>query len=59
MTDLTKCNQRPECANPPVYRFTWPGCDEAAICNEHAGKLRTVADVLGLHVQLIPLEESE
>ena len=53
-----KCNQK-ECGDPPVYRFTWPGRDEEAICEAHEPKLRAVADALGLHLQLIPLEPED
>lgn len=50
------CNQM-GCAAPAVYRFTWPGKDEAGICEEHSRKLKSVADAIGCYVQLIPLTE--
>lgn len=49
-----KCNQS-GCDNPPAFRFTWPGRDEACICAIHALKLRGVAGGIGLYVQLIQL----
>jgi hypothetical protein len=49
-----KCNQS-DCDSPPVFRFTWPGKDEARICAIHAVKLRGVANAMGLYVQLIQL----
>lgn len=49
-----KCNQH-ECANPPAFRFTWPGKDEARICAIHAIKMRNIASAMGLYVQLIHL----
>lgn len=52
MTD--RCNQK-DCDAPAAFRFTWPGRDEAGICEEHVGKLRAVADAVGLYLQLIPL----
>ena len=55
-SDLTKCNQKPACANPPAYRFTWAGQDEAAICEEHAAKLRSICAAMGYYCQLIPLD---
>ena len=59
MSDLTKCNQKPACANPPAYRFTWAGQDEAAICEEHAAKLRNISAAMGYYCQLIPLAAPE
>ena len=50
-----KCNQK-NCENEGAYRFTWPGQDEEHICEEHAPKLRAVANAIGLHVQIIPIE---
>jgi len=55
MSDLTKCNQKPACANPPAYRFTWAGRDEVAICEEHAKRLHQIAEAMGYYCQLIPL----
>jgi hypothetical protein len=49
------CNQA-NCSNQGSYRYTWPGKDEAHICETCAPKLRRVAQAIGLHVQLIPLE---
>lgn len=47
------------CTNPPAYRFTWPGKDEACICEEHVKKLRGVVEILDLHLQIIPLKADE
>ena len=47
--DLTICGQ------DAIYRYTWPGRDEAFICEKHSKKLRAVADAMGLHLQLIPV----
>lgn len=43
------------CEMPPMFRFTWPGRDEAYICLEHAEKLKSIANALGFHLQLIPV----
>ena len=51
-----KCNQK-TCENEAAYRFTWPGNDEAGICEEHVGRLRDVSEAMGLHLQIIPLEQ--
>ncbi len=59
MSDLTKCNQKPACENPPAYRFTWAGQDEAAICEEHGRKLAGLAAAMGYYCQLIPLAAPE
>ena len=47
------------CGKPGAYRYTWPGNDEAEICQEHTAHLRGVARALGLHLQLIPINEEE
>ena len=49
-----KCNQD-GCPLTGAYRFTWPGKDEAVICENHIGKLRDIADAIGLHLQIMPL----
>lgn len=53
---LATCNQE-NCDNPGAYRFTWPGKDEAAICEQHVDWLKSVAAALGLPLQVIPLQE--
>ncbi|MDH5279549.1 MAG: hypothetical protein OEW52_00200 [Thermoleophilia bacterium] len=57
MSETKHCNQK-GCTNAGAYRFTWPGNDEAHICEEHAPKLRGIAAAMGLHVQLIPIERA-
>lgn len=47
------------CGKAAAYRYTWPGRDESLICEEHSGKLRAVATAMGLHLQLIPVEDGE
>ncbi len=51
---MTTCNQH-GCNEPAAYRFTWPGQDEAGICEVHAVKLRAIAAAIGLPLQLIRL----
>ena len=53
-----KCNQK-GCTEDGAYRFTWPGKDEATICEGHINNLRGVSDAMGLHLQVIPLEKEE
>lgn len=43
------------CGKPAVYRYTWPGRNEALICEKHAGGLRAIASAMGLYIQLIPV----
>ncbi len=43
------------CEELALYRFTWPGRDEAGICGDHVRELRSVAASLGFHLQLIPV----
>jgi len=45
------------CGNPVAYRFTWPGRDSSAICEQHVNWLRQVSDAMGLYLQVIPLVE--
>lgn len=47
------------CDNSAEYRYTWPGKDEALICEDHVGKLREIASAIGLHLQIIPLSEED
>lgn len=47
------------CDNPAKYKFTWPGRDESVICEEHVGKLKTVANAMGMYLQIILLSEQE
>lgn len=49
-----KCTQT-GCDKPCIARFTWPGRDEAFACVSHALKLKSVAEAMGLHLQLLPL----
>lgn len=49
-----KCNQK-GCDSLGLFRFTWPGKDEAYICGEHVHLLSAVAGAMGLHVQIIPV----
>lgn len=45
------------CEQKAVRRFTWPGQDESFICDEHLPKLQGVANAMGMHLQLIPLDD--
>lgn len=56
MQQPRKCNQR-GCNEPAGFRFTWPGRDEAGICQQHAPQLQGIANAIGLYVQLIPLDD--
>lgn len=44
------------CPAPAAYRYTWPGLDEAVICEEHSVHMREAARAMGMLLQLIPLE---
>lgn len=54
------CNQK-GCDALATYRFTWPGTDEAGICEKHAPQLQRIAEALGLRLslELIPEHVSE
>lgn len=47
------------CPNPAAFRYTWPGRDESFICEAHTPKLRAVANAMGLHLQLIPVDSNK
>ena len=51
------CNQN-GCQEPGAYRFTWPGHDEKEICEKHVERLRSISQAMGLHLQIIPLEDA-
>jgi len=44
-----------KCGDVARYRFTWPGQNEAFICEGHVGWLKQVASAMGLSLQVIPL----
>lgn len=46
------------CEKKAAYRYTWPGKDEAEICEDCSKRLVRIADAMGLHLQLIPLDDS-
>lgn len=47
------------CKRDAKYRYTWPGNDESFICERHSLKMAVVARAMGLHLQLIPLDEGQ
>lgn len=51
-----KCNQQ-TCDKEADFLFTWPGKDQAGICEICAHRLESIAKAMGLHVQLIPIED--
>ena len=48
-------NKTEQCEFPPIYRYTWPGKDEDFICFQHSTILTQMAQAIGFHIQLIPL----
>jgi hypothetical protein len=59
VTTEKKCRQQTgagRCDNHATHRFTWPGSDESVICDAHLLNLLGVAEAMGMHVQVIPLE---
>ena len=57
MSDL-KPNET-HCDAPVMFRYTWPGKDEAFVCFTHAIALANIAAAMGFHIQLIPLRIDE
>lgn len=51
------CNQT-MCERPAAFRFTWPGRDEAGICEVHGPNMKDIAEAMGMHVRLIPLSSA-
>lgn len=49
------CNQA-NCERPAIARYTWPGHDEAGVCAVHLPGLRSIADAMGLHLQIRRIE---
>tara|TARA_Y100000310_G_C20643172_1_gene795100 strand:- start:1694 stop:1864 length:171 start_codon:yes stop_codon:yes gene_type:complete len=47
------------CEKVAKYRYTWPGRDEDFICDDHVDWLKQIANTMGLHLQVLPIEESE
>jgi len=48
------CNQQ-DCELEGKFEFTWPGKDKAFICEEHVDKLQSVANAMGMYLQVIPV----
>ena len=48
-----------KCQQQAVFRYTWPGRDEACICLEHAMQMRGVSEAMGFKLQFIPLSGQE
>jgi len=49
------CSQA-DCEQIATYRFTWPGSDEQKCCAACALKAKGIADAMGLHLQVRPLQ---
>ena len=59
-TDSTAEPMRPVCSQEwcgevGAYRYTWPGQDEALICEHHVGIPRNIAKAIGMPLQIIEL----
>lgn len=44
-----------QCKNDADFRYTWPGQDEKGICLGHSLMIKKMANVIGMHLQMIPL----
>ncbi len=47
------------CHDAPFFRYTWPGQPERFICLEHAPKLVSIANGIGLRLDIKPLLPDE
>ncbi len=52
------CNQR-GCKEYARYRYTWPGQNEAGICEGHWLMCQQIANAMGLPLQGIPLTDAD
>jgi len=60
MPEIRTCtNVGGECPAPASFRYTWPGRDEAVACVVHANALLKIANAMGMHLRVIPLEPEE
>jgi len=55
---MEKCSQV-GCGNVSSFRYTWPGEDEALICEDCAIQVKRISNAIGMHLQLIPIENEE
>lgn len=51
---MAKCNQN-DCENDACWKYTWPGKDESYSCLDCLIKVQTVAQAIGLHLQMRPM----
>lgn len=51
--------ERTKCDNNALFRYTWAGQNERVACIECAAKLKTIADAMGYHLQLIQLSQED
>jgi len=58
MPSFKGCSQK-GCDLLPMYRYTWPGHDEAAVCLIHAQSVQGIANTMSFPLQLIKLEPLE
>ena len=58
MATFKECSQK-GCDFVPMYRYTWPGRDEVAVCMIHAQSVQGISQVMGFPLQLIKLEPDE
>ncbi len=50
---------RIKCSNPAMFRYTWPGQNEAFCCFIHGKQIGAVAQAMGSHLQFIQLSGDE
>ena len=53
--EMRCCENR--CHAAAAVRFAWPGRDEQAACLMHAAKIAQIAEVMGMHLRMIPIVE--
>jgi len=49
--------EKQKCESPALFRYTWPGRDESFSCLEHSVGLQNIAQALGLHLQMIQVDQ--
>lgn len=46
-----------KCKIPALFRYTWPGKDESVVCLEHSVEIRHIAEVIGMPLQMIQIDQ--
>ncbi len=48
-----------KCNNTASHKYTWPGKDESFVCLIHCIQVKTVAEAMGMYLQMILLKSED